>query len=311
MATATLVPLYERVLSGNLDRTAAVISNVKIVGLESQNGRSYSIVALTDALDMYEGAKVYLGHKYESRSGDFNAVGVLRNVVSRRDGLYGDLHFFQEHSEYKYVIERYIKHPNGFGLSHEAIGELVRRGGKMIVDRIDRVAGVAIVELPGATSNLHESKGNRELAYHENYEDFIRSIKSDRGGFQMYQPRSRRLREDAHDLVDQATGKLSVSDFEVKVIELVRSQFTLEEKVERFRDLLAADESLSAVDMTPEQPGGEIQESYSRSLTHEQLLRELREGRGLERYPDSHDKFIQSVKSNGLCCGPTATGYRL
>ncbi len=88
-------------------------------------------------------------------------------------------------------------------------------------------------------------------------------FRSSPGGCQMRQTRPRRLHEDAHDLID-ATGKLKISDFEVKVIELVRSEFGIDDQVEKFRALLEAREAENAVDMAPEQPGGEIEESYSR-----------------------------------------------
>ena len=79
-----------------VDRGAGVIRGVKILGLQSRNGRSYLPEALAQAAPLYENAKVNLNYA----SGDPAAprdyrdrMGVIRGVIVREDGLYADFHF--------------------------------------------------------------------------------------------------------------------------------------------------------------------------------------------------------------------------
>jgi len=93
--------LQEYVDSGSqrlrVDRTAGVIRGVKLLGLNSRNGRRYRENALTDAIALYEGAKVNInhpkGHPLSPRDYQ-DRLGVVRGVEFRAgEGLFGDLHF--------------------------------------------------------------------------------------------------------------------------------------------------------------------------------------------------------------------------
>ena len=136
----------------------------------------------------------------------------------------------------------------------------------------------------------------------ETAEEFADQImgRNQYGRHQLRLPRAGHLREDAHDLVD-GSGKLKISDFEVRVIELVRSGFGIDDQVERFRALLEAKEASDSVDMTPEQPGGEsIPESFRsidesirsmERLTRETLAKRRQGGGSLYKFPDTVEEF--------------------
>ena len=78
-----------------VDRAAAVIRGVKILGLSSRNGRSYSPEALTASIGLYESVKVNVNHPkggplaprdYQDR------IGVIRGVSLRADeGLFAEI----------------------------------------------------------------------------------------------------------------------------------------------------------------------------------------------------------------------------
>ena len=71
MLTLTLTNLRENVASGNhkVDREAGVIRDVRILGRESQNGRTYSQHALEQACRLYQNVKVNIDHPDRSTPG--------------------------------------------------------------------------------------------------------------------------------------------------------------------------------------------------------------------------------------------------
>jgi len=85
-----------------VDRGAGVIRGVKILGLSSRNGRTYSPDALGKATQLYEGAKVNVNHAKGNPLGprDYqDRIGVIRNVAIRSgDGLFADFHFNPKHA---------------------------------------------------------------------------------------------------------------------------------------------------------------------------------------------------------------------
>jgi hypothetical protein len=84
-----------------VDREAGVIRGVKLLGLESRNGRRYLPAALAQAVALYEGAKVNVNHPkgHPLAARDYqDRLGSIRNVNSREDGLFGDFHFNPKHA---------------------------------------------------------------------------------------------------------------------------------------------------------------------------------------------------------------------
>ena len=77
-----------------VDRAETALRGVKILGLQSRNGRTYQPEALAEAARLYEGAKVNVNHTKgdPSRPRDYqDRIGAIHNVALRPgEGLFGD-----------------------------------------------------------------------------------------------------------------------------------------------------------------------------------------------------------------------------
>lgn len=144
-----------------VDRAAGVIRGVKILGLQSRNGRTYRPEALVEAVPLYENAKVNVNHPkggphtprdYQDR------LGVLRNVAARpAEGLFGDLHFNPKHAMAEQLIWDAEHSPENVGLSHNVEARIGRSGDQVAVEAILRVESVDLVADPATTRGLFES----------------------------------------------------------------------------------------------------------------------------------------------------------
>ena len=138
---AKITDLFE---SRNLkvDRDAGVIRGVKILGHVSANGREYSKAAVTKARGLYEGMRVNVDHpkKAGESRGLGDRFGRLVNVREQGDGLYGDLEYIRSHPLAEMTAEAAERMPEQLGLSHNAEGRTVTRGGKVLVEEITRVS---------------------------------------------------------------------------------------------------------------------------------------------------------------------------
>ena len=87
------------------DREAGILRGVKVLGLESKNGRSYQPSALQRAASLYEGAKVNVNHPAGNPTGprDYrDRIGQIKSVVMRAgEGLFGDFHFNPKHARWR------------------------------------------------------------------------------------------------------------------------------------------------------------------------------------------------------------------
>ncbi len=155
--------------AARVDAGRGVIEGVKILGLESRNGRSYAADALRGATALYEGAKVNVNHPkgnpWEPR--DYrDRLGVIRNVQWRPDqGLFGDLHFNPKHALAEQLSWDAHHAPENVGFSHNVQARTGRRGEKTVVEEIVRVQSVDLVADPATTRGLFEScEGESEKA---------------------------------------------------------------------------------------------------------------------------------------------------
>lgn len=149
-----------------VDRAAGVIRGVKILGLQSRNGRTYRPEALVEAAPLYENAKVNVNHPkggphaprdYQDR------LGVLRNVAARPgEGLFGDLHFNPKHAMAEQLIWDAEHSPENVGLSHNVEARIGRNGDQAAVEAILRVESVDLVADPATTRGLFESTEGTE-----------------------------------------------------------------------------------------------------------------------------------------------------
>ena len=139
---------------------AGILRGVKLIGLESRNGRRYQESALDRAVALYEGAKVNVNHPKEGPLAprDYqDRLGVIREVNLRvGDGLYGDLHFNPRHSLAEQLVWDAEHNPRNVGFSHNVMAKLSREGKTTVVEEITHVQSVDLVADPAATQGLFE-----------------------------------------------------------------------------------------------------------------------------------------------------------
>jgi len=150
-----------RGVSVQVDRAAGMIRGVKVLGLESRNGRTYLPEALAQAVPLYEGAKVNVNHPkggpqaprdYQDR------IGAIRNVALRAgEGLFADLFFNPKHALAEQLVWDAEHAPENVGFSHNVEARTSRAGDRVVVEAILRVQGVDLVADPATTRGLFES----------------------------------------------------------------------------------------------------------------------------------------------------------
>ncbi len=154
MAIVTLVEHVQQSTSPlRVDRERGVIKNVKLLGWRSSNGRTYSENGV-DA-SMYDGRPVNVNHAKGERSA-YDRLGVVRNPVKRKGGVYGDLHLLKSHPLAPAILEAAERMPEAFGMSHTARGRASSRGD--VIERVEEVVSCDVVGDPATTRGLHESR---------------------------------------------------------------------------------------------------------------------------------------------------------
>lgn len=161
--------LQEFVDSGSqrlrVDRDAGVIRGVKLLGLNSRNGRRYREGALVEAIGLYEGAKVNInhpkGHPLSPRDYQ-DRLGVVRGVQFRTgDGLFGDLHFNPRHALSEQLVWDAENAPQNVGMSHNVLARTKSVGDETVVEAITKVQSIDLVADPATTSGLYEHEEGR------------------------------------------------------------------------------------------------------------------------------------------------------
>ena len=161
MATANVIESFDaRGTSLRVDRQQSVIRGVKVLGLESANGRTYPRETIRKALPLYEGAKVNVDHpnakdptaprKYSDR------LGTLKNVAEGGDGAFADLHINPKHPLAEQLLWDAEHSPESVGLSPNHRIKASTKAGKVIVESIEKVNSVDLVADPATTRSLFE-----------------------------------------------------------------------------------------------------------------------------------------------------------
>ena len=113
-----------------VDRQAGVLRGVKVLGLESRNGRTYLPEALAQATRLYEGAKVNVNHPKGNPAGprDYqDRIGAIRNVLLRPgEGLFADFHFNPKHALAEQLLWDAEHAPENVGFSHNVEARISR-----------------------------------------------------------------------------------------------------------------------------------------------------------------------------------------
>jgi hypothetical protein len=170
MSTSEWLQEYasSRGLALRVDRAQSLIRGVKILGLESRNGRSYVPEALEQAAALYEGAKVNVNHPRTSAAAprDYqDRLGSIREVRFRPgEGLFADLAFNPKHALAEQLVWDAEHAPENVGISHNVEARTARREGRTVVEAILKVQSVDLVADPATTSGLFEAAESRDAA---------------------------------------------------------------------------------------------------------------------------------------------------
>jgi len=143
-------------LSLRVDRGRSMILGVKVLGVESANGRRYLPQALLDARPLYENLPVNVDHTENGRRSYRDRIGRLINVRLEADGLYGDLLVNPRHPMAEQLFWDAENCPQNVGLSHDAQGKTRIENGTVVVERIESVRSVDLVAEPATTKSLFE-----------------------------------------------------------------------------------------------------------------------------------------------------------
>jgi hypothetical protein len=162
--SAKRVTLTEHIQSppARVDLTEGVIYGAKLLGRVSKNGREYSDKALHDGLRLYEGSVINIDHPDAKEGhkprGFMEGVAVINKTYMKEGEPFGDLHVIKAHPASASLLEWASRFPDKFGLSHNADGNEVTKGGKRIVESLDRVISVDVVRNPATVKGLFESE---------------------------------------------------------------------------------------------------------------------------------------------------------
>lgn len=167
MSTTTLTEDIQLARGHRVDKANGVVRGVKLLGLQSRNGREYLAEAVSAARSLYEGTRVYIGHAPKGRENEVRGYelqfGHLAGVEFRQaSGLYADLHFNPKHALAEQFAWDAEYAPHRIGLSHAVDGRTSMRGGKVVVESITKVRSVDLVTQPATTAGLYESAGHVE-----------------------------------------------------------------------------------------------------------------------------------------------------
>jgi hypothetical protein len=140
-----------------VDRTSGVIQGVKLLGTVSKKGREYPLGVITKAAPMYEGMRVNIDHVDPGQRRSLrDRIGIVKNVAIKEDGLYGDFYFNPKHALAEQIAWDAENAPQNLGFSHDTRGVVRNRGGRAVVESIEKVLSVDLVANPATTDGLFE-----------------------------------------------------------------------------------------------------------------------------------------------------------
>jgi hypothetical protein len=155
--------LQERLIpapgAGRVDRATGRIQNVKVLGRESKNGRSYSDAALQQICRLAEGCPVNVDHTDPGTRRSYrDRIGRLENVRLTPAGVFGDLVVNTSHDLAEQLLDDAERSPRSVGMSIDAKGRSEMRGGKAVVTDVQSLRSVDVVADPATTNGLYESR---------------------------------------------------------------------------------------------------------------------------------------------------------
>jgi hypothetical protein len=178
-----------------IDREKGIIGGVKILGLISKNGRTYSEAAVAKAVPLYENARVNVNHSGKDARDYRDRMGHLVNIRAAQDGLYADFQFNPKHALAEQLIWDAEHAPGDVGFSHVIDAKTRRDKGNVVVEEIVHVASVDLVADPATTRGLFEQTEPTQEGFDMDLKDLT----------------IEQLKESRQDLVDILQGKDATS----------------------------------------------------------------------------------------------------
>jgi hypothetical protein len=167
-----------------VNKEQGIIELVKCLGIDSKNGRTYSEQARLDASKAYDEVEVNIDHQ----GGDgpptrpmADGFGVLRNVVTTKEGVFADLHYLKTHPLADMIVEKAERFPHKFGMSHVALGAVSGEPGSLVVESIQSVESVDIVSRPATVAGLFESEQGANTMAESNKTTVRKVLENHRG----------------------------------------------------------------------------------------------------------------------------------
>lgn len=144
-----------------MDREKCRVYGVKILGLESRNGRTYLREAVGKAKSLYEGKPCNIDHPEKSTAmrSYRDRFGVFENVDERSDGLWADIAYNPKHvcaEQFLYDAEH---NPAACGFSPVHECRLREANGRTEVYEITAVRSVDLVADAATTNSIFEGAG--------------------------------------------------------------------------------------------------------------------------------------------------------
>jgi hypothetical protein len=276
-----------------VDREARVIRGVKVLGLESKNGRRYLKEAAEKAVPRYEGRKIYIDHQFIEGNGKSKPRqtgerwGKLVNVKPDASGeLYGDLEYLDSHPMTESILEA-AERFNDFGLSHDAGGKMRKENGENVVYEIAEVYSVDIVQDPATNRNLFESVQKMRKPILQVLRENIKLPFA--AGLLARMTEMEDIYGEAHEM--EMEGEMGGEDqvtaaFRAAVMSVFDGEFDLKTKIEKISMLLDVQQKLGDKPMTTEDDAI-TGEGKAMSKTPEQVLAIETENKALREELDS------------------------
>ena len=263
-----------------VDREASMIRGVKVLGLESRNGRVYSAAALEAAAPLYEGAKVNVNHPRGNPAAprDYqDRLGVVRNVQWRDgEGLFGDLHFNPKHALAEQLAWDAEHAAENVGFSHNVQARVTRQHDRATVEAIIKVNSVDLVADPATTHGLFEhnadtmSSATPQVSLQEATGEQLATLRPDL----------------VANLREQVEGELRAARGELDRLRGVEAVATKRQQIQR----LLSEHALPSLDAT---------DRWSRSIVSEAFVAALFDAKSeaaLRQLIEDRTRLIESVR---------------
>ena len=151
------VPTIDKIIQEEGKPT--ILHGIKILGMESKNGRRYTDSAMSNAVTKYEGAAVNVDHPEKEGARSFrDRIGTVEGVHHRPgNGLFANVQCNSRHPDTATLVGWVESNPSAVGFSHSIRAKgSVDADKKFVVEEIMSVNSVDLVTNPATTAGLFE-----------------------------------------------------------------------------------------------------------------------------------------------------------